>query len=715
LTRLKYSLILILLALLHIGNLAQGQIFSSIHLTDIPDTGITLNRGWKFFEGDHLDFAKPDFDDRSWLDFDPSSDHLKTVSAAKPGIYWIRLRFSVDSTLLPQQFSALIEQFTASELYVNGKLVQRFGTVHSDPKKVVAYDPLNFPVSIPIGTRETQVWAVRYAFQPGLLYMKEGNASYPLFRARLISTDDAFQYSRKHERQIPITNTFRVGAFFILAILHLVFFFFNRSQNAYLFFFIYAIFMMAGDITQFNIPFGVKRGLLTAMMINTFWRISSFFLLAALYSLLNQKKGWIFWSLVVLGFLATFHSNWNVSIFLVDTLITIELVRTGLKASWLNVKGSWIITAGAISYLIFAILFNAGVFFRAAYWFWPLGETYMVADLIYALATLSIPVATTIYIALNFAFTSRALELKLSEVDALSRKNIEQEKEKQQILEQANMNLEKQVAERTGELQRSLSELKSTQSQLIQAEKMASLGELTAGIAHEIQNPLNFVNNFAEVNTEMITEVKEAISAGNLEDAEGVLDMVADNEQKILQHGKRADAIVKGMLQHSRTTTGIKEPTDINALTDEYLRLAFHGMRAKDKSFNADYIFTPDSNIGKIQVVPQDIGRVILNLINNAFYAVKEKSAAGDPNYKPCVEVSTSRNEDKLTLTVKDNGHGIPSNIKDKIFQPFFTTKPTGEGTGLGLSLSYDIVKAHGGELNVESEEGKGTIFSIIL
>jgi signal transduction histidine kinase len=271
------------------------------------------------------------------------------------------------------------------------------------------------------------------------------------------------------------------------------------------------------------------------------------------------------------------------------------------------------------------------------------------------------------------------------------------------------------LRQRNEEIENTLNQLRSTQTQLIQSEKMASLGELTAGIAHEIQNPLNFVNNFSSLNTELVAEGLEAISSGNLGDAKEILHTVADNEQKILQHGKRADAIVKGMLQHSRTTTGVKELTDINALCDEYLRLAYHGMRAKDKSFNADYSFTPDPTIGKVNVVSQDIGRVILNLINNAFYAVKEKSAVGDPNYKPLVEVSTSHTGDKTMLTVRDNGKGIPSNIQDKIFQPFFTTKPTGEGTGLGLSLSYDIVKAHGGELLVNTSPGEFTEMRVVL
>jgi len=266
-------------------------------------------------------------------------------------------------------------------------------------------------------------------------------------------------------------------------------------------------------------------------------------------------------------------------------------------------------------------------------------------------------------------------------------------------------------------LQTALDELKVTQSQLIQSEKMASLGELTAGIAHEIQNPLNFVNNFSEVNKEMLEELKAERLKPNAERDESLQDElindVIDNSEKINHHGKRADAIVKGMLQHSRKTSGQKEPTDINALADEYLRLSYHGLRAKDKTFNAEIKTDFDGSIGKINVIPQDIGRVLLNLFNNAFYAVTEQKNKNLISYEPTVSVSTKKSDNHVTITVSDNGSGIPQKVVDKIFQPFFTTKPTGEGTGLGLSLAYDIVKAHGGELKVESKEGKGSQFII--
>jgi signal transduction histidine kinase len=282
-------------------------------------------------------------------------------------------------------------------------------------------------------------------------------------------------------------------------------------------------------------------------------------------------------------------------------------------------------------------------------------------------------------------------------------------------LRQEKETLEQTVEERT-------SELKASQAQLIQSEKMASLGELTAGIAHEIQNPLNFVNNFSELNRDLITELKEEIEKGDLEEVKLIATDIAANEEKIHHHGKRADAIVKGMLEHSRANKGEQTPTDLNALADEYLRLSYHGLRAKDKSFNADFRLELDPDLPKVNVVASEIGRVILNLVNNAFYAVHEKAKSGPEGYNPEVVISSKQTEKGIELSVKDNGNGIPEHIKEKIFQPFFTTKPTGSGTGLGLSLSYDIVKAHGGELRVESKEGQGltggevgTIFTIQL
>ena len=304
------------------------------------------------------------------------------------------------------------------------------------------------------------------------------------------------------------------------------------------------------------------------------------------------------------------------------------------------------------------------------------------------------------------------VEFKLDRTEKVKRttailleETIEELEQKRKAIEDANV-----------ALQKSFEELKSTQALLIQAEKMASLGELTAGIAHEIQNPLNFVNNFSEVSKELIEEMNDEIAIGNYDLAKEIASDIEQNLVKILHHGKRADSIVKGMLQHARTSSGQKELTDINVLAEEYLRLSYHGLKSKIKDFNTSLKTELDPHLPQLTIVPQDIGRVVLNLINNAFYAVHEKSKLGIGGYMPTVIVKTKAKDNHVEISVIDNGNGIPEGIREKIFQPFFTTKPTGEGTGLGLSLSYDIVKAHGGELTVKSLSAEeGTEFLIVL
>jgi signal transduction histidine kinase len=286
------------------------------------------------------------------------------------------------------------------------------------------------------------------------------------------------------------------------------------------------------------------------------------------------------------------------------------------------------------------------------------------------------------------------------------------------LKQRANQLLQRQKLElqdQRDQTNKALAELQQAQKQLVQSEKMASLGELTAGIAHEIQNPLNFVNNFAEINAELTRELDLELDTGNVQSATALARNLRENEEKVSYHGRRADAIVKSMLQHSRTSSGQKEPVNINALTDEYLRLSYHGMRAKDKAFNTKMDTQYDPQAGTVSVVQQDIGRVLLNLFNNAFYAVGEKKKHVQNGYEPMVWVSTRKEKGTIEICVKDNGMGISKSLLDKIFQPFFTTKAAGEGTGLGLSLSYDIIRAHGGELQVQSEEGKGTAFTILL
>ncbi len=356
--------------------------------------------------------------------------------------------------------------------------------------------------------------------------------------------------------------------------------------------------------------------------------------------------------------------------------------------------------AGAFWLILFTILgmFGDMIFGELPFNPWPIGQVGQI--LIYAA---------------GLAYKVRMNEKARAQADLIRLRNVELAS----LYEQSNQQ-KQEIEIQKKNVEESLAELKAAQTQLIQNEKMASLGELTAGIAHEIKNPLNFVNNFSEVNTELIDEMKEEVAKGNLEAVKNIADNIKDNQEKITYHGKRADDIVKSMLQHSRSSSGVKEQTDINALTDEYLRLSYHGLRAKDKSFNATMKTDYDSSIGTINIMPQEIGRVILNLLTNAFYAVNEKKKQAGEGYEPTVTVTTKARRTTAGTTgaiisIRDNGNGIPKKLLDKIFQPFFTTKPTGQGTGLGLSLSYDIVKAHGGEISLDTKEGEYTEFVISL
>jgi len=420
------------------------------------------------------------------------------------------------------------------------------------------------------------------------------------------------------------------------------------------------------------------------------------------------------------------NTHWNKTLLWTMIGIAILFILERIFSIWIVTNWIWHLLILGIAYLIFKLplLERMRTIIIAVL---PLVILSTIEDL---LEIIYLPLYKELDNYLNFAIVF-SLAWMIAMLIRSSRQNKALKKERQKTLAEEERNkyisaqkdkLELIVAERTAEITKqkdkllhAFTELKNTQSQLIQSEKMASLGELTAGIAHEIQNPLNFVNNFSEVNKELLAEMGEEIENGNFEEVKALAKDITSNEDKIMFHGKRADNIVKGMLQHSRNNSGEKELTDINILADEYLRLAYHGLRAKDKSFNATMVTDFDKSIGTVNIIPQDIGRVILNLITNAFYIVDKKKKSGIENYEPTVTVNSKKRGENIEICVTDNGNGIPEKILNKIFEPFFTTKPTGEGTGLGLSLSYDIIKAHGGTLKVKSETPKGTTFTINL
>jgi len=692
-----------------IKSIAQTEIINSI-----PADGILLNKGWKYITGDNTDYAKPEYDDKNWQPINPTLDIHDLPQIPKSGIIWFRLHFFLDSNLSKKQLALIIQQSGASQIYLNGSLINNIGVFDTDPVKVKAYDPMGWPIALPVKNAGQQILAIRYSLQPGVKY----TAIFASHNYAFFASINTLQAANRNLQQIIFflqgPTFFLIGIFFILAVLHLSFFLFYRSQKANLYFCLYALFTNAGFIglSSYGYTHWVQYKFYTFNLAVDITYIGFLLMVTAIYRILEQKRGILYFTLVMLGIACIVATalpgywGWNIGNPLLISLSNLEITRISFIAVKKKKRGAWIMAVGCLCFLIFF-----GTFLGIGHQ----GQLDVFTEFSFLIGFLSIPVTTSVYLGSDFAFTNRLLRQKLLEVEELSRKTITQEKEKQQILLSQKEILEQQVTERTAELKHSLDELKSTQAQLIHSEKMASLGELTAGIAHEIQNPLNFVNNFSEVNNELIDEMNDE---KDINEIKAIASDIKQNNEKISYHGKRADAIVKGMLQHSKQTKGIKEPTDINALCDKYLRLSYHGMRAKDKNFNADIKTEFDESIGKINIVPQDIGRVLLNLYNNAFYAVNEKSKnlSGHKDLTGLVTVQTKKLNDKIEIIVSDNGNGIPQNIVDKIFQPFFTTKPTGEGTGLGLSLAYDIItKEHNGSIKVESKEGEGSMFIIRL
>jgi len=665
----------------------------------------TLLSGWKIMQGDSLQYARPGYDDSRWPNFDPA---VSLDSFKYPGrICWLRLHLKADTALGTADFAFLVYQHIASQLYVDGKLFKTYGTVSPDP---VVYNPLKIPehIVLPPGMH---LIAVRFSApkQSPYFHVDYDNRVLSLHINRYSTAMDDYLQQEQTNDRIAGENLTLLGIFFILTITHLTFYLYNRKQKEHLYY-AFVTCMLLIDCWV-NIESANTHSLSEVLWLDNLANLTFIgfvFLPLTIYSIFGYSKRWAIKIILIVSavcmLIQLFNNSYEVILFfyVVPILNAIECVRVAIIARREKQRGAIFIIAGSSLFLILLGLQNS------------VQDT--MGEVLFVLTLLSLPVGMTIFLAIRTALTYRSLEVKLVEVQELSEKNLQHEVEKQQMLASQNETLEQQVTERTAELTSALDNLKSTQTQLIQSEKMASLGELTAGIAHEIQNPLNFVNNFSEVSAELLDELDEELEKGDLEEVKAIAGDVKQNLEKIRHHGKRADGIVRGMLEHSRVSTGKKELIDLNALAEEYLRMAYHGAKAKDNAFNAELITNLEPALPKVSAAPQDIGRVLLNLFNNAFYAVNQKSKTAGPDYKPEVTITTGFSNDNILITVKDNGNGIPDAIKDKIMQPFFTTKPTGEGTGLGLSLTYDmVVKGHDGSINVETKEGHFTQFVIKL
>jgi two-component system, NtrC family, sensor kinase len=702
--------------------------FNVYKIDSIPKDGILISRGWKVKHEDKSVFSNSNLDDSKWDTTDIDKPFSELPPIEKTHIGWFRKKIFIDSSLVDKPYIMNISITGAAEIYLNGKLIHEIGKVSLDPQKAkTKYFKIKLPYSVVFNTVGQQTLAVRFLYTPLRKLDQFQEDFYPL-SIRITRLEGFVEKTLTQETINNLATGICAGLFFMMAFIH--FFFhqyfkskkYNRSISIAMLLFGVCLCLLKGSYVYDN--FQILANIRATRSI--FMIVAHIILLNAIYEFLQYPKKVLFWAaitlFIVLNVLVFFQKIPSYYTFVAYGLLILNYIFLIWK-SIKNKTPSGVVMRNAV--IIFVSTF--GVFFIGIFIYFSifpdirngqgLSESILLPIFMVLLLVgpqLSVSGAISFSLAKEFVKTNISLSQKLEEIEKLS-------DEKQQILSTQNDYLEKQVNQRTSELNQSLENLKITQNQLIQSEKLASLGELTAGIAHEIQNPLNFVNNFSEMSVELAQELNEELDK-EVMDKDLVEELMGDliqNQEKISHHGKRASSIVKGMLEHSRTSTGVKELTDINALADEYLRLSYHGLRAKNKSFNSDFKTDLEENLPKIAVISQDLGRVFLNLINNAFYAVGKReieSKAIGENFKPLVIVSTKNTDNQIVISIKDNGTGMPEAVKAKIFQPFFTTKPTGEGTGLGLSLAYDIItKAHGGELKVESKEGEYTEFTIIL
>jgi two-component system NtrC family sensor kinase len=699
------------------ASLPPAVSYSTLHAQ-----GITLTKGWKWHAGDNPAWASRSLDDSQWPDINPTrAGDMVQLPAA--GISWLRLRFRVSDSLRQQALLLLVNQSVASEIYLNGRLLHRYGTLSTQPSQVQAAGLNADPLALPLAPEGDQVLAIRMACwdEPTLF---SGSAPMSL-RHCTLTILNATQFIRyqKSQNALELPIAIGLGCCLLLTLLHLAFFGYNPGQRANLYFATYTFWLVLllivflGTAKVQTPKASFELNLLFEFLSST----GLLWALRALYALFNRRLSLLYYGLWALALfsMALSHAQLVQSISLRTALIVLPWLLPILAQLWLTgqavgqrKRGARIIASGFVVALVAVLVAVVGL--QTA----PFSLPRYAFVISFSLLILSPPLSISLFLAREFVLDSRLLQVKLRQVQQLSAQTIAQEQEKQHLLAHQNEQLEQQVVDRTAQLQQSLDHLQATQAQLVQKEKMASLGELTAGIAHEIQNPLNFVNNFSEVSAELLDELAEE-QARPTRDAGLEAELVGDlkqNLQKITQHGQRAANIVRGMLEHSRVSTSARQPTNLNALADEYLRLAYHGLQAKYPTFNADLHTNFASALPPIEAVSQDVGRVLLNLFTNAFYAVRERQQQASPDYVPTVSVTTQQVGNQVIVCVKDNGTGIPQAIQQKIFHPFFTTKPTGEGTGLGLSLAHDIVVlGHGGQLTVESQEGVGAAFSVNL
>ncbi|MCB0822224.1 MAG: HAMP domain-containing histidine kinase [Bacteroidales bacterium] len=667
------------------------------------------SENWLFHIGNDASWAHPDINTGDWEYRRPIDLTLDLQNSKGEVEGWFRIKVKLDELFRDSTLYVNLGNYgQAIDMYIDGELYHSYGSTGAFGKPYERNEGTNLLYfrTIDLEPGKEHLIALHYLHEPlGFPY-------------NLITTDDVlfftmsinestYEQAQKESLRKMYTGLISTAtASLVLLLLFIMLYFLNRRES------ILKYIIFAASLSTFITFFMIPNSNVINISIQTFTLVKPFFNLALaglLFSIaaifakvFAGKSIRSIWYLAIPALIMFVNMQFT-RIDVLNAVIMLFYIGTGcyyIIKSWKKLKGAqWAIIVG-----FFVILFSIITFFTVII-IAGSPQNYIT----YYIAFLTFPTSLMIYISLRFKEINQ--EIKINAEELLK---VTEEKRQQAVNQQAI--LEEQVKERTAELRQSLENLKNTQSQLIHAEKMASLGELTAGIAHEIQNPLNFVNNFSEVSVDLMHDLRDEMTKGNVEEANSLATDLEQNLDKIHQHGKRASSIVKGMLEHSRSSAGDKTEVNLNSLADEYLRLAYHGLRAKDKSFQSDFKLEADEQLPLVHVVAQDFGRVLLNLINNAFFSVSEKSKQSIKDYKPEVIVKTRKFDHHIEISVIDNGTGISKEIRSKIFQPFFTTKPAGQGTGLGLSISYDIIiRGHGGELILDSEPGKGTTFKINL
>ena len=688
---------------------AQDQTLPQLSQSMMNDNGLlnfSTSDGWKYQPGDDLQWADPEFDDSQWYDIAPGDLGIDAMpDSLWNGYGWWRYTFTADSSLYDENWNLYFFGWGAAEVYLDGERVHRFGNFSVDPDKERTFSPIaKFHPPIKITENDTHTVAVRYSHHQAKSYNT-------IIKVNAENLGFGFGFGthalNQYTAQINTYNSFTIfvsaAVLFVLLLLHLMLFYKFPEDRSNLFISVIVALLfisvllvysyVALDVTAYSYSFLILLWSFSNILVVVFLPYT----IAELFKLEEQKKVlWLIAALPLFAVSSLLNAPFNDFLFLLIMSVSVFLVGyICWKAYKSGKRGVQYVAMGVIGTLSFGIVYG----------FYLMGILELSVQVFFVMVTfiyILFPLGMTLYVADSYGYLFTSLE--------------------------------SEITDRTKKLNQSLDELMATQSQLIQQEKLASLGQLTAGIAHEIKNPLNFVNNFSEVSIEMIDEIREELALLGKEipasplgistpsnansnslhqTISEILDDIEANLRKIHEHGTRADGIVKSMLLHSRGGTGKMEPSPLNSIIKEYVNLAFHGMRAGKDPINVDIQMDLDDSIGEIPMIAEDFSRVILNLCNNAFDAMRE---VGGGTHKPKLTVRTSRNAEKaVTIEIEDNGPGIPADIKDKILQPFFTTKKGTQGTGLGLSITNDIVKAHGGTIDINSKQNEFTLFRVTL